>query len=294
MISRRGFMGATVPLWAAGQRYAPVLAVQTYVWSQHFARQKQLVRDHLEDIIGGCAEAGFRNIELTGDYFAADAASETIGLLKKYKFTMPVVYNGGIMHDEAEAAKMIARSIEIVERAKGCGLKALNTNPNPKPKRERKTDAELAVQARTINRLADEMGKRGIRLFVHQHDPEMMENAREWRYVLKNTDPKRVEFCLDTHWVYRGGQDVMTLLAECAPRLGAVHLRNSKKGVWLEEFGDGDIDYRQVAAYLKKIGFRGYLVVELAYDKDTVIKRPLVDSLRLSRKYAEEVFGVKA
>ncbi len=88
--------------------------------------------------------------------------------------------------------------------------------------------------------------------------------------------------------------DVMTLLAECASRLGALHLRNSRKGVWLEEFGDGDIDYRQVAAYLKKIGFRGYLVVELAYDKNTEITRPLVESLRLSRKYAEEVFGVKA
>ncbi len=294
MISRRWFMGAAAPLWAAPQRYAPVLAVQTYVWSQHFARQKQLVRDHLEEIISGCAEAGFRNIELTGDCFAADAASETTRLLKQYRFTMPVVYNGGAMHEEAEAEKMIARSIEIVERAKPCGLKALNTNPNPKPKRERKTDAELAVQARTVNRLAGEMHKRGLRLFVHQHDPEMMENAREWRYVLKNTDPKRVEVCLDTHWVYRGGQDVMTLLAECAPRLGAVHLRNSKKGVWLEELGDGDVDYRQVAAYLKQTGFRGYLVVELAYDKTTEITRPLVDSLRLSREYAEEVFGVKA
>ena len=286
-------MGAAAPLWAA-PRYRPVLAVQTYVWSQHFARQMQAARDHLEEIISGCAAAGYRNIELTGDYFAADLAAKTAALLKQYQFQLPVVYNGGVLHQEAEAEKTIARSVEIAERAKSCGLKAVNINASPKPKRERKTDAELAVQARAIDRLAAELRKRGLRLFVHQHDPEMAENAREWRHIVKNTNPKRVEFCLDTHWVYRGGQDVMTILGECSARLGAVHLRNSKNGVWLESFADGDIDYRKVAAHLRKIGFQGYLVIELAYDKDTAITRPLVESLRLSREYAEEVFGVKA
>ena len=31
-------------------------------------------------------------------------------------------------------------------------------------------------------------------------------------------NPKLVEFCLDTHWVLRGGQDVMTLLKELETR----------------------------------------------------------------------------
>ena len=64
-------------------------------------------------------------------------------------------------------------------------------------------------------------------------------------------------------------------------------------GVWLEDFSDGDVDYHQVAAYLRKIGFRGYLTVELAYEKQSAITRPLVDSLRLSREYAENTFGIQ-
>jgi inosose dehydratase len=293
-ISRRDILaGLAATAWAK-PRYAPVLGIQTYVWSQHMARQKKTVAAELEEIIGGCARAGYRHIELTSDYFAPALASRTLALLKQHKFDLPIVYNGGIMHTAAGAEQTIAKSIEVVETAKGLGLKALDFNCNPKAKGERKSDDELAVEAGALNRLAGEMKQRGLRTFIHQHAPEMAESAREWRYILKNTDPKTVEFCLDTHWVLRGGQDVMTLLKECSSRLGEVHLRNSQKGVWLEDFSAGDIDYGQVAAHLKKTGFSGYLIVELAYDKDTAITRPIVDSLKLSREYAQKIFGVKA
>ena len=58
--------------------------------------------------------------------------------------------------------------------------------------------------------------------------------------------------------------------------------------------GNGDIDYRQVAAYLKQSGLRPLLVVELAYKKETAVTRSLEEDLQLSRKYAERVFGVSA
>ena len=95
----------------------------------------------------------------------------------------------------------------------------------------------------------------------------MKENAREWRHELAHTDPKLVKFCLDVDWVKRGGQDPMTLLRERAPRLRSLHLRSMRQGVWMEEFAAGDVDYRQVAAYLREIGFQGWLVVELAYEE---------------------------
>jgi sugar phosphate isomerase/epimerase len=123
----------------------------------------------------------------------------------------------------------------------------------------------------------------------HQHAPEMANNAREWRHLLANTDPE-VKVCLDVHWIYRGGQDVMTILKEAAPRLAALHLRNSKDGIWLEELADGDVDYRQVAAYLKDYGFNGYLVVELAWDPKTRITAPLESNIRRSLNYAEDIF----
>jgi inosose dehydratase len=85
----------------------------------------------------------------------------------------------------------------------------------------------------------------------------------------------------------------LEILREAGKRVGDVHLRNSKDGVWLEELADGDLDYRAVAAQLKKIGYRGWLTVELAWDPKTQITRSLGEDLRRSREYAERVFGVK-
>jgi sugar phosphate isomerase/epimerase len=58
----------------------------------------------------------------------------------------------------------------------------------------------------------------------------------------------------------------------------------------MEELGDGDIDYREVAAYLREIRWSGWMTVELAYEKATLITRPLEENLKRSREYAEKVF----
>jgi sugar phosphate isomerase/epimerase len=127
-------------------------------------------------------------------------------------------------------------------------------------------------------------------MVVHQHAPELREEAREWRSELRNTNPDLVSFCVDVDWLKRGGQDPMALLKEAGKRIASLHLRSARNGVWMEELGDGDIDYRQVAAYMKEIGYQGYLVVELAYEKQTNPTRNLEENMRRSRLYAEKVF----
>ena len=107
-------------------------------------------------------------------------------------------------------------------------------------------------------------------------------------HLLQHTNPQRVYCCVDVHWAYRGGQEVMTFIRETGDRLVELHLRNSKQGVWTEDFGPGDIDYQKVADYLRGISFKGYLVVELAYEKDTQITRSLDEDLRLSRLYTDK------
>ena len=97
-------------------------------------------------------------------------------------------------------------------------------------------------------------------------------------------------FCLDTHWVFRGGQDPLTFVKEAGPKIKAFHLRNSKNGIWTESFGPGDVDYKAIAGYLRKNGFTGWLVLELAAEGKTKITRPLVENTRLGREYLQSVF----
>ena len=294
MITRREFAAAAAGAIAASAapKYQPRFAGQTYVWSQHFARLKQPLEAHRDEVLSAFHNAGYTEMELFTPFVAPEVAAGTYELLDKYKLRAPIVYFGGAMHTKEDADSTVTKALEFVERIQNpLRLQALNFNANPKPRSERKTDAELDIQARAIERLGAELAKRKVRLFLHQHAPEMAENAREWRHVLRNTDKRRVEICLDVHWIFRGGQDVMTLLEEAAPRLGSMHLRNSRNKIWTEELADGDVDYRAVARYLKQVGFRGWLIPELAWDNETQITRPLEENLRRSLEYTKSVFA---
>ncbi|WP_321476310.1 TIM barrel protein [uncultured Paludibaculum sp.] len=297
MLRRREFLAtlSCAPLAAGASGYEPVVAAQAYVFSQVYALHDQKIEDHYSEVLETLKGAGFHTVELVSQFFAPDVASNNAQSLMLSRLKCPIVYNSGVLHTADGAKTTMQETLALVKRVKASGpLDLLNFNANPKPNKEPKTDAELALQAENLNKLAKDLKKMGVRLMLHQHDAEMAQDAREWRQMLKTTDPKLVEICLDVHWVLRGGQDPMTLLKEAAPRLAALHLRNSKKGVWTEAFGEGDIDYTAVAAFLKQGGFKGYLVVELAYDKQTEMTLSLEANLRSSREYAEKVFDVKA
>ena len=53
------------------------------------------------------------------------------------------------------------------------------------------------------------------------------------------------------------------------------------------------MDYNAVAAELKKLHYKGWLTVELAWDPQTQRTRSLVEDLKRSRVYTERVFAAK-
>jgi len=290
--TRREFLVGSTAAAAgvAAPAYKPILGVQAYVWTQQFAREKRPVVEGLGEMVAGCKAAGFTRIEIMSALFPGGGHAKLARLREEHRVEFPVVYDGRPVHQRETIDQSIAAAVETARLAKQLGAGAINFNPAPKPGGELKTPSELDIESGAINRLGEALSKEGMRLFLHQHAPEMKENAREWRHWLRNTDPKLASFCLDTDWVFRGGQDVMTILEEAIPRLASMHLRSSRQKVWMETFGEGDIDYRQVAARLKKAGYRGFLFVELAYEKDTAITRTLIENLRTGRAFAEKIF----
>ncbi|MBI1940563.1 MAG: TIM barrel protein [Acidobacteria bacterium] len=288
LLGRKSSLGS---MPAESSSYAPILTTQIYVWTQQFQAQNKTLTEGLEEALPAIRRAGYGRVELIGDFFRPDFRAKTLALLKKHELEIPTLYAGSKLHEEKAAEKSIADILALAEALEPAGLRALTTNPSPKPRQERKSDEELDLQAGSLNRLGDELQKRGVRLLVHHHTPELVDNAREWRHQLEHTDPKLVACCVDVHWAFRGGQDPLAFLRETGNRLASVHLRNSRDGVWMEDFGDGDIDYRKVAEYLREMKYNGYLVVELAYEKGTKTTRSLEENLRLSRIYTEGLFG---
>jgi inosose dehydratase len=289
--SRRDWLAGLLaaPRLSAQGGYRPGVAAQVYVWTQYLRKENKTLAEGLESILAGTKAAGYDNVELISSFFTPELAGRTLERLRAHRLGLPIVYHGGPMHEPAGADKTIAETLELADRVKPAGTRIINANPSPKPGKERKSDAELDFQARSVGRLGRELRKKGFRLILHHHDPEMAEGAREWRHLLEHTD---AGLCLDTMWIARGGQNVMEIVRQAGDRLVSLHLRNLRHGVCTEAFGDGEIDYRELAAYLRQRNFRGWLVVELFHEEGTAVTRPLEENLRLSRRYAQEVFGV--
>lgn len=275
-----------------GDGYNPKLAVGMYRWVQDRRSKGTTMWDDLDAVLGEVRAAGFTYVEgFLQDFYGSDERAErTRRLLAKNKVKLAGLYTGGKLYEEQAGRKAIASIVEMARRAKGQGDLFIDINPNPLPGGKKKSDAQLATQARMLDELGRKLKALGMELVVHQHAPEIHHGAREHRYNIKHTDPKLVGFCIDTHWFYRGGADVMELTRATGKRIKAVHLRNSKGGVWTESFGPGDIDYKAVADYLREIGFDGWLSLELAVEKGTKVTQGIVENHRQGREYIEKVF----
>lgn len=293
-MTRRDFFLAT---GAAGVCCATprqsAIAVEGYIFQQYAQRQKKPLQAVIPECLKMAREAGFRNIELNTGFFPPEERDRTLSILRSDGLRMPSVYVGGAVHEREAADRTIATAVEIGNLCRPFGCTAVVTNPDPKPHDAPKTDAELAVEADSLSRMGRTLAQHGFQLRVHHHTPQLVDNAREWRYILQHTDPQYVFICVDVDWAYEGGFEPIPFLQQVGKRLRELHVRSAKNKVWLEDVENSDIDYRKVAEYLKQQDLKPLIVVELAYRPNTVVTRSLEEDLRLSRLYTEKVFGIK-
>lgn len=292
-MTRRVFLAAFGSA-ASSAASGSMTSVEGYIFQQYAQSLKQPLEVIIPKALGMVRDAGFRNIEFNSAFLPPTTRSQTLSLVRSHGFGMPSFYVGGVMHERSRADQTISRALEFGNLCRPFGCKAIINNPDPKPNDAPKTDAELTVQAESLNRMGRTLAGSGFQLRVHHHTPQLANNAREWRHILRNTDPAYVHICVDVDWAYQGGFEPISFLREVGSRLEEIHVRSSRNKLWLEDLEDSDIDYRKVAEYLRVQALNPLIVVELAYRPNTVITRSLEDDLRLSRLYAERVFGVKA
>ena len=210
---------------------------------------------------------------------------------------MPSLYVNSTLHRADEAQKSIEAVLTIADAARPAGTTQFVTNPSPIKwgSEDDKSDAELIEQAKNLDRLGAELRQRGITLAYHTHAPEHRQAAREFHHMLLATDPKNVSLCLDAHWVYRGSGNSQVALFDVVKlygkRIVEVHIRQSKKGIWEETFGEGDIDYRRLAADLKVLNLRPLLVMEQCLEKGSPDTMGPVDAHKIDLKRVQDVFA---
>ncbi len=265
------------------------ISTQLYVWSQMPDSASKGLAGELSEVKTAGFSAFEANLSIVSD---AEKANKVKSILQDYGLQISSLYSGGTFHINESAQASISEILNSASFASDLGVKSITLNPNPRSGGGEKTDDELSIQADNLNKLGKMLyDSYGMSLFIHNHTPEIVNNAREFRSYCDLTDPKFVNACIDVHWVYRGGVDPFSLTQEYGNRIKAMHIRNSKDGVWTEDFNDGDIDYRAYRDLLEKIDYIGWVTLELAYESSTKITRPLVENAKLSREYIRMIFG---
>ncbi|MFB3905099.1 MAG: sugar phosphate isomerase/epimerase family protein [Acidobacteriota bacterium] len=271
------------------------IASSEYSWTVFYTRAKRNFRDSLKSALGELRASGIDGLEPMVDS-PADI-DRLVPLLREHHLEMRSLYMNSVLHEAQKVDQSIQQILAVAGKARAAGTRIVVTNPSPIRwgAQEDKNDEQLKVQARALEKLGQELKLLGLTLAYHNHDIEMRNGAREFHHMMVGTDPKLVTLCLDAHWIYRGSgnselalSDIMRLYGR---RVSEVHIRQSLAGIWSETLGDGDIDYRALAAKLRSLQVKPHLVVELALEKGTPHTMDPVAAHRQSIEYARRVFA---
>jgi len=255
--------------------------------------------------------AGYRNVESFVNYFTAylDKPDDLRRQIDEIGVRFVTISNGGPMEMHFEEAsrrqKILDDHLRLVRFLKlfGCDHLKINTGP----RRPAGTTAEdLKTMAATFNELGRRIGDEGLKFGVHAHLWTEFETRTEIDAIMESTDPRYVQFILDTGHITMARMDPVELTRALGHRIIEFHLKDVKpehRGGAKQrperndpmtdpiffELGTGGVDFPALKAHLDQIGWQGWLTVEL----DSSPARPPVESARISREYIEKKLKVK-
>jgi inosose dehydratase len=270
------------------------ISCNAYNWYTFYSREGKNWGENWHECIAEFAKTGLKAFEPS--LTSVEEANKIWTALKAHGISMPSVYVNSVLHKKEEAEKSIKDILAIADTIKHFGVKIMVTNPTPIKwgGNELKTDAELNLQANSLEKLGAELKKRGITLAYHTHDVELRAGAREFHHMLQNTSAESMSFCMDVHWVYRGSMDsqiaVFDVLKMYGKRIVELHLRQSENGIWSETFGNGDIDYIRIAKELKRIKVYPHLVIEQCVEDKTPKTKSAIEAHIADLKEVKKIF----
>jgi sugar phosphate isomerase/epimerase len=145
-----------------------------------------------------------------------------------------------------------------IEAAKGCGQRYLIV-PHLNEKL-RTSVADFKTLASRLNQAGKLCQAAGLRLGYHNHDFEFkpLGGTTLFDVLLRETDPKLVDFELDLYWVVRAGQDPVKLMQAHPKRFPLWHVKDMDKArpELNTEVGSGSIDFRKIFAQAGTAGLQ--------------------------------------
>ncbi len=241
----------------------------------------------LDTIFSDLKWAGMDGIEIMESLLHHDDAVQRFNdLIGKHK--IPVIgtsyYND--MWDKDQQATILEDVELTVSRLHGIGATMIGLTVGDAERQ--KTEAELDVQAETLQQVMKICSKYNVVPNLHNHTFEMAYNMVDFKSnVIKVPD---IALGPDLNWLVRSKIDPVWFINTYGHRMVFMHIRDQDAaGKWTETVGSGTTDFAGIAAALKKINYTGRAAIELAFDAPP--KNEVKEDFKMSREYVEKTFG---
>ena len=160
-----------------------------------------------------------------------------------------------------------------VEAAAHAGLKYINV-----PWTEghfRKSVDDFKACAEALNKLGEYTVSQGLKFNYHNHAFEFdaIDGVEMMDVLLKECDPKYVNFEFDLYWVVFAGKDPVTYFEKYPGRFPQWHVKDMNKNKKEEnaDVGSGSIDFARLFKSAKKAGTKSFFVEhETNYNPDPI------------------------
>lgn len=235
-------------------------------FSQKIGLQLYSLREQFKtDVPGTLAlinKMGIREVEGGSSYGLA--ANEFKSLLKKNK--LKVV---GVGADFAALGGDLAPTIE---NAKTYGAKYVITYWIPHKGNDFTFD-DIKNATEVFNKAGKILAESGLSFCYHPHGYEFRpyEDGTLLDYMIKNTDPRYVNFEMDVFWVKHPGQDPVALLKKYPNRFPLMHLKDRAHGTEGNQnghadvesnvvLGTGDVGIAEIMKAAREVGVKHYFI----------------------------------
>jgi inosose dehydratase len=256
----------------------------------------------LETCLSDAADVGYRGVEL-GRKFPRDAATLR-PLLQRFGLALASGWHSGFLAertveaemaavaDHAELLKALGASVmvygECAMMAPGSPLDAPMSHRLLMPK------TDVAGYAARLTEFGRRLkGEHGLTLAYHHHLMMVAETFDEVSRLFDATG-RDAGLLLDTGHAHAGGFDYANLIERFGDRIVHIHLKDVRDamiaevrrgdrsfngGVRAGMFtvpGDGQVDFAPVADFVRRSGYRGWLIVEAEQDPAAAPPKPAV------------------
>jgi sugar phosphate isomerase/epimerase len=201
-------------------------------------------------------ETSFRNVQ--GQYADAAAARRQIDATGLACFGLHIFLDA---YDPRTRIAPIDLVRATADGAAALGAQRVIVSGAGLEKDGRVADQDLADKAAGLEVAGRYCRSRGIRLAYHNHGPEFAAGGAEITGLITRTDPGLVDFLVDCGWASRAGADLAGFFTRHQTRMVGMHWRDFK-GETQVPLGQGDTDWKPLAAAVNRAGWNGWILAE--------------------------------